>query len=109
MNADTDLQVWLETQAQSRPGVIIPYVQSSQPTHLRYLLRTIVTHGGNSSRLSQGGVLNVPARTAVALPRLSISQPDGECRVELVLSEKAGPEKRFEFDCSAAAQSSANH
>ncbi|MDX3893313.1 curli-like amyloid fiber formation chaperone CsgH [Pusillimonas sp.] len=100
MNADTDLQVWLETQAQPRPGVIVPYVQSSHSTNLRYLLRTTVVNGGGSSGVSQGGALNVPAGTAVALPRLAISQSSGECLIELVLTESKGAEKRYEFDCS---------
>lgn len=102
MNADTDLQVWLETQAHTRPEVIVPYVQSSQATNLRYLLRTTVTHGGGSSRISQGGALDVPAHTAVALPGLAISQPGGQCRIELVLTERTGDDKRYEFDCREA-------
>ncbi|NYT70305.1 curli-like amyloid fiber formation chaperone CsgH [Pusillimonas noertemannii] len=102
MNADTDLQVWLETQAQTRPGIIVPYVQSSHSTHLRYLLRTTVTRGGSSSRVSQGGMLEVPAGTAVPLPRLAVSQPDGQCRIELVLAEKKGSERHYEFDCASA-------
>jgi|GEM_PF-1768395 len=105
MNADTDLQVWLETQANVRPEVIVPYVQSNHQTNLRYLLRTTVRHNGNSSRVSQGGVLEVPAHTAVALPRLAVSPSNGECLVELVLTEKTGSDKRFEFDCSSAGQS----
>ena len=102
MNADTDLQVWLETQSQPRPGVIVPYVQSSHSTNLRYLLRTTVVNGGGSSRVSQGGALDVPADTAVALPRLAISQPAGDCLIELVLTEKWGDERHYEFDCSSA-------
>lgn len=102
MNIDTDLQAWLETQNHTRPGVIVPYVQSSHPTHLRYLLRTTVTHSGGNSRISQGGALELPAHTAVALPRLAVSQPGGDCRIELVLTEKAGSETRYEFDCMDA-------
>lgn len=100
MNVDTDLQVWLETQAQSRPGVLVPYVQSTEQTNLRYLLRTTIEHSGNHSRISQGGALDLPAHTAVPLPGLTINQPDGQCRIELFLTEKMGAEKRYEFDCS---------
>lgn len=102
MNADTNLQVWLETQAHSRPPVIVPYVQSSHHANLRYLLRTIVSHNGGSSRVSQGGALEVPADTPVALPRLTISPVNGECRIELVLSGKQGADQHYEFDCSSA-------
>src|SRR3546814_8594551 len=100
MNVDTDLQVWLETQAQSKPGFVVPYVQSSEHKNLRYLLRTTVEHQGSHSRVSQGGALDVPPHTAVALPGLSINQPDGSCRIELFLTEKMGAEKHYEFDCS---------
>jgi len=102
MNADIDLQAWLETQNSSRPEVIIPYVQSNQDTSVRYLLRTIVVHSGGNSRVSQGGVLRVPADTAVALPRLAVSAPSGDCRIELVLTERMGGERRYEFDCMDA-------
>ncbi|WP_397473309.1 curli-like amyloid fiber formation chaperone CsgH [Pusillimonas sp.] len=102
MNADIDLQAWLETQSATRPEVIVPYVQSSHATSLRYLLRTTVSHQGGNSRISQGGVLSVPAHTAVALPRLAVTQPDGECHIELVLTETSGGETRYEFDCEEA-------
>ena len=102
MNTDVDLQVWLETQAHSRPEIIVPYVQSSQATNLRYLLRTTISNAGNSSRVSQGGALDLPAHTAVALPRLAVTSPSGECRIELVLTERTGGEKRYEFDCEDA-------
>lgn len=102
MNIDTDLQVWLETQVNGRPEVIVPYVQSNQDTNLRYLLRTTVSHAGGSSRVSQGGAVEIPAHTAVALPQLAISPPNGECLIELVLTEKAGADKRYEFDCFGA-------
>ena len=101
MNADTDLQVWLETPAHARPEAFVPYVQSSHQAILRYLVRTTLKHNGASSRVSQGGALDVPADTAVALPRLSITPPDGECHVELVLIEIMGTEKRYEFDYSS--------
>ncbi|HLU18738.1 MAG TPA: curli-like amyloid fiber formation chaperone CsgH [Pusillimonas sp.] len=99
MNADIDLQAWLETQNATRPEVIIPYVQSNHDTSVRYLLRTTVAHERGNSRISQGGVLSVPADTAVALPRLAVSSPNGECRIELVLTERMGVERRYEFDC----------
>lgn len=102
MNADVDLQAWLETQAATHPEVIIPYVQSSRATELRYLLRTTVSHQGGNSRISQGGVLSVPAQTAVALPRLAVSRPDGECHIELVLTAPTGTETRYQFDCEEA-------
>lgn len=102
MNADIDLQAWLETQSATRPEVIVPYVQSSQATSLRYLLRTTVSGQGGNSRVSQGGILSVPAHTAVALPKLAVSQSNGECRIELVLTERSGGETRYEFDCDEA-------
>lgn len=100
MNADTDLQVWLETQSHVNPEVIVPYVQSNHQTQLRYLLRTTLSQNGSRSRISQGGALDVPADTAVALPRLSITPPNGDCRIELILTEKMGSEKHYEFDCT---------
>ena len=102
MNADTDLQVWLETQSHVYPEVIVPYVQSNHQTRLRYLLRTTLNQNGSSSRISQGGALDVPADTAVALPRLSVSPPNGDCKIELILTEKIGAEKHYEFDCTSA-------
>ena len=102
MNADIDLQAWLETQTATRPEIIIPYVQSRHATSLRYLLRTTVSHQGGNSRISQGGVLTLPAETAVALPRLAVDHSNGECHIELVLTEKTGNETRYQFDCEEA-------
>ena len=102
MNADTDLQVWLETQAQAQHEIIVPYIQSHHSTRLRYLLRTKVKQASGSSTISQGGALEVPADTATPLPKLLLNTINGECRIELILSEKTGPEQRYEFDCSSA-------
>lgn len=102
MNADIDLQAWLETQSSTRPEVIVPYVQSNHDTSVRYLLRTTLVHEGGNSRISQGGVLQVPADTAVALPRLAVSSGIADCRIELVLTERTGSERRYEFACTEA-------
>jgi curli production protein len=100
MNADADIQVWLETFARVRPSVIVPYIKSTETRMLRYRLHTIKKGPQGRSEISQGGVVNAPADVPVALSRMSVNQGDNdECLIDLTLSEAGHADRNYHFDC----------
>lgn len=100
MNADTNIQVWLETAAQSPPGIIIPYVRTAEDEKLHYQVRAVRTGPSGRSTLSQGGVIQTRAGIAAALGSMSVSrQPNDECKVDVVLSEHNTGYRNYHFAC----------
>jgi len=104
MNADSDIQVWLETIARTQPSVIVPYVQSTESGSLRYKVRTIRQSTQGRSEIAQGGTVTLVADTPVALGRMAISRSPGDaCQVELTIQKEgdagADASKRYQFSC----------
>lgn len=100
MNADADIQVWLETVARTQPTIIVPYLRSSEAVTMRYRLHTVRTSQDGRSELTQSGTVQARPREATPLSRLSVSrQANDECRIDLVLSSPKTQEKRYSFEC----------
>ena len=100
MVGDSDIQVWLETIARSKPAVIVPYVRSSADTTLRYKMRTVKQSDSGKSVIGQGGVVTVLADVPAALSRMSLSRsPNDECEIDLVLSEAGVADRSYHFKC----------
>jgi|SRR5690606_22369706 len=104
MNADADIQVWLETIARTQPSVIVPYVQSAQNGYLRYKMRAIKRGPQGRSVISQGGIIEMIAGTPVALGRMAISRSaEDDCQIELTIQKggATGPEgsQAYQFSC----------
>ncbi len=100
MNADTNIQVWLETAAHTPPGIIIPYVRTSQDKTLHYQVRAVRRGPAGRSMLSQGGVVEAQAGVPAALGRMSFNYgPADDCNIDLILSEHGSDDRNYHFAC----------
>lgn len=100
MIGDSDIQVWLEMQNSTQPGVIVPYVQSTVDKRLNYRVRVIRENRSGRSEISQGGSVFMTAARATALGKMSLSVKDEDvCEIELILTESGKPADRYRFDC----------
>ncbi|NLC35031.1 MAG: hypothetical protein GX772_01050, partial [Alcaligenaceae bacterium] len=84
--ADSDVQVWLDTVERTRPGIVVPYVQSERAQSLRYRVR--VVQDGNNGRavIGQSGAISLFPNTPAALSQFSLSrEPGAQCKIEITL------------------------
>lgn len=100
MNADADIQVWLETIAKTQPSIIVPHVESKESTTLRYRVRTVKVGKSGRSALGQSGVVKLLAGVPATLGRMSLSRdPGDECYIELEVSADSGAHGNYRFAC----------
>jgi len=107
MNADADIQVWLETFSQTPPGIVVPYVRPPHDATLHY--RVLVVKQGHTGRslISQAGMVQTQASIPAALGHISVShEPEDECHIDLILSERGSNALNFRFPCGYSAQQS---
>lgn len=99
MTGDSDLQVWLEQQYATRMFVT-PYVKSAREMKLKYRLNVLQIGTAGSSRISQGGTIDVEASKPTALSTVSLSSTQTkECNILLTLNDGEQEIGRYEFDC----------
>ena len=105
MDADADIQVWLETLAGTQPTITTPYVQSSDSGPLHYEIRVLSDSPSGRTAIRQSNTLVVDADTPAALGQLSLSHDaDGACDITIIIrrdqpsTEKI--EKYYEFPCT---------
>jgi hypothetical protein len=100
MNADADIQVWLETMARTQAVVIIPYVQSTENKTLGYTLKAVKDGPSGRSVLGQGGTLQVAADVPTALGRVSMNYGKLDaCSIDLTLNVNGEVQKNYHFAC----------
>jgi curli production protein len=100
MNADADIQVWLETLSRTQPGVIVPYVMSTEQKHLGYRIRATNSGKHGSSTLGQGGSVTLTPDVPAALSRMAISHASGDnCQINVVLTEAGKQDRNYQFAC----------
>ncbi|MGB3290712.1 MAG: curli-like amyloid fiber formation chaperone CsgH [Burkholderiaceae bacterium] len=100
MNADADIQVWLETMNRSQAAVVVPYVQSTRDRTLVYAIRAIKDGPGGHSVLSQGGTLRITANVPTALGRMTFSRHAGDdCNIDLKLNEDGKEARSYRYAC----------
>lgn len=100
MPADLNLHVWLDTEPDTTPAVIIPYVESDRSHQLQYRVSTVKKGTSGTSRISQGGTVTVKAGQATALTRFSLSLgANDECHIDLVLIANGIQAGSWEFEC----------
>ncbi|HUH60082.1 MAG TPA: hypothetical protein VL001_08385 [Candidimonas sp.] len=102
MNADSDIQVWLETVSRTQPSIIIPYVKSGRDKTLRYKLRTTQESNGGRAVIGQGGMIALVADVPAPLVEMSLNRRvDDTCSINLILSEAGQEDRTYEFDCTS--------
>lgn len=100
MIADANLQVWLETDASTRPPMVTPYVQASQAQRIDYQLYAIKKGSSGTSRVSQSGTVQALPKTPTALSSLSLSAGKKDaCQIELILAKGGIPIGTYHFEC----------
>ncbi|TAL77375.1 MAG: hypothetical protein EPN76_08535 [Burkholderiaceae bacterium] len=100
MVADVPLQVWLETNANAHPSIVVPYVQSTEEKQIHYELRATNKGHAGTSEVSQSGTISIPAKTPTALSKMSLSTTqDSRCQIDLTLTESGMPANTYHFDC----------
>ncbi len=100
MLADTDIQVWLDSQPSAAQTVVIPYVKTITDRQLNYRLIVIQIGKSGTSRISQGGTINADAAQPIALSRLSLGlKKEDACSIEVTLREDEQKVGNYRFDC----------
>lgn len=100
MNADTDLQVWLETSSLAQTSIIIPHVQSDTEKMLSYRIMTTREGPSGRSSIGQSGEIRLKPDQATALSRLALQREGSDkCHITLILSLPNAPERHYEFSC----------
>jgi hypothetical protein len=100
MVADANLQVWLDTQANTGQTLLVSYVRSAKDMHIGYRMEVIQRGGAGTSRISQQGQVKAVAEAPTSLGRVALGmQKNAECRIELVLTENGAELGVYRFDC----------
>ncbi|MEO6960189.1 MAG: curli-like amyloid fiber formation chaperone CsgH [Burkholderiaceae bacterium] len=100
MIADANFHVWLETNTNTKPSIVIPYVQSSEDKRIHYRLRATKSGRSGTSDVSQSGTVNIQAKRPTALSKMSISANKSDtCQIELTLAESGATVGSYHFDC----------
>ena len=101
MVQDSDIQVWLDTQAAAGQMQVVPYVASRVDRHVSYRINVIRRgDGGSKMQISQSGRAEVPAATATALSRVALGNSAvAQCSVDVVLRDGARELGIYHFDC----------
>ena len=100
--ANSDLQVWLQSESSQPPGIVVPYVLSPSDTALRYSIGIISRGPSGRSEIRQGGTVWLHAGTPTPLSRISINpSAAANCVVNLALNQEGKPQRHYDFDCSA--------
>lgn len=100
MDADIDLQVWLEATVAARSSVIVPYVRSDRPVPLQYTITTRQHSRSGGTTIGQSGEVFLQAGSATALSRLAIRrQADDICHISVTLSGPGDFQNSYRFDC----------
>lgn len=99
MDANVDLQVWLDAAAAERQ-VIAPYVRTRKDAELVYGMRLLRQGRGGRAELRQDGRLVAPAGQAVPLGTMSVNPgPNDTCELELTVARIGEPDEVYVFAC----------
>lgn len=100
MNADIDLQVWLESSVVAQTSIIVPHVQSDIEQMLSYRLVTTQEGPSGRSSIGQSGEVQLKPDQATPLARLAIRRDaNDQCHISLTVLETGGLERQYDFPC----------
>lgn len=102
MMQDSDIQVWLDTQAAAGQMQVVPYVASKVSRQVSYRINVIRQgEGGSRMQISQSGRTEVQAATATALSHVALGNSSAtQCSVDVVLRDGGRELGTYHFDCS---------
>lgn len=102
MMPDSDIQVWLDTQAAAGQMQVVPYVASKVGRHVSYRIDVIRQgDGGSKTQISQSGRMDVQAAIPTVLSRVELGNSSAtQCSVNVVLRDGVREIGTYHFDCS---------
>ena len=103
MDADADIQVWLEAVSRPPPSIVVPYVKTDADTTLRYKVMVVKQGDKGKSMISQAGKAWAQANVPLPLAHVSVSQnPDESCYIDLLLSITGRADLNYRFPCDSS-------
>lgn len=100
MMTDTDIQVWLETEARTHPPQVVPYVQSEKTVDIRYTVGVLAQGKSGRTRMSQGGRLTLESGQPKALGKISLTlDSTEECSISIAINQNGAPAHQYDFSC----------
>lgn len=100
MNADADIQVWLESSAVAQTTIVSPHVQSDVAQLLTYKVITTQENRGGKSSIGQTGEVALKADQPTPLSRVAIRRDENDhCRITLILLSSVISQRQFDFSC----------
>ncbi|WP_354684621.1 curli-like amyloid fiber formation chaperone CsgH [Cupriavidus necator] len=101
MQADMNLQVWLDIQSANGTAQIAPYVASAHEAELQYEVKVSTRSGNAASSAAQAGTVHVVPGQPVRVSTLTVApHPAAVCEVGLVLRQGMTVLGRYKLDCS---------
>ncbi|KAF7964200.1 hypothetical protein AWV80_40985 [Cupriavidus sp. UYMU48A] len=102
MQADINLQAWLEAHASNGVTAIIAYVSAAREIDLQYDIRLRNSGRGSTSAVSQSGTVHVTQNQRSQVSSMSVTPvPGGKCEVGLTLRDGNIVVGQYTLDCSA--------
>ncbi len=102
MQADINLQAWLESRAANGVTMIAAYVSAAREADLQYDIRLRNSGQGNSSAVAQSGTVHVTQNQPSQVSSIAVTPvPGGKCEVGLTVREGNAVVGRYTLDCSA--------
>jgi hypothetical protein len=102
MMPNSNVQVWLDTQAVAGQMQIVPYVASKEERRVNYRI-DVIRQGerGNRIQISQSGRMGVQAATPTVLSCLAVdNSPAVQCSVNVILREGVRELGVYHFECA---------
>ena len=101
MIPDSNIQVWLDTQAALGQTTLVTYVKSMRDMQIGFRMDVIQRGGAGTSRITQKGTINANAATPTSLGRVALGiQKGSDCSIELALDESGREIGVYRFDCA---------
>ncbi|CAG9181716.1 curli-like amyloid fiber formation chaperone CsgH [Cupriavidus pinatubonensis] len=102
MQADINLQAWLESHAGNGMTTIVAYVSAARETDLQYNIRLRNSGQGSSSAVAQSGMVHVGQNQPSQVSTMTVTPVrGGKCEVGLTLREGNAVVGQYTLDCSA--------
>ncbi|CAG9177560.1 hypothetical protein LMG23992_03536 [Cupriavidus laharis] len=102
MQADINLQAWLESHPANGVTTIAAYVSAAREVELQYDIRLRNSGQGSTSAVAQSGTVHVKQNQPSQVSSMAVTPvPGGKCEVGLTLREGNAVVGRYTLDCSA--------
>lgn len=100
MDADADIQVWLEAFSRCQPCLVVPYVKTTKDVKLLYRISAVREGPTGKSAITQAGTVYAKASQKIEISRFSINHTSKDwCQINIILTKPGNLDKQFQFVC----------